>query len=724
MRRIVIRITVCAVFAGCLFFLMNSRFKSHRAFRWFDKLGFHDVKGCKLVRVERGEGYYHVPGFAASPCREGFLVNDDNEQFTILTLDLFLLTLHKPDENTPIYRQFSYKELDLREFAQRYPSADTVDKGGDTFSSRYPLLENRAQAFVLAWACYRNGHKKLATELCGEALTSETFRTIPYGSTPMGGSWDHAAREKAKGDLTGLLQKDIGHALTWRAVVAFDDLSVSRPELLKKFETIVKHCRKSRTRRLAKETVNILQQMIREDAAHSKKPHVPFEQMSSEDRIADLIFHLRNQNGKQYGYPGVLYVLDDPRTDDNPAEQLLEIGYDAVPQLIEALEDYRLTRSVSCHRPYYFSHHVYRVNDCALEIIELIARRSFYGRSYVEHLSKDGGVRNDSRDWGSDTNVSSEQKTAVIRKEIEFWWRQLQSKGEKQLLIDAAGKGGRLVTGQAALLVEKYPAAAAEPLIEGARHCEEDYIRSRFIQLLGKLDVKKTESFFYEQIKEKYFPRSRIEAVRILYDLGKLDVLATILKAWEQLLIEREDPPAPPPGDERTGAANPAYMEYMAGLSDGTMYSYIEDGLRNIAQFLVDSEVTEAIAVLGKDMQQLSIYQREEIIEHIGDKIGQIKKRLDKEELLYQEDLGHTALPALERLLVSSLHDTEVREGLSAYQYGKDYKDPRICDIAALTLWCHFADKYEFDIESPQSIRDKQIQKCIETWEASNSPAN
>lgn len=56
MRRTVIRITVCAVFAGCLIFLMNSRFKSHRAFKWFDKLGFPAVKGCKLVRVERGEG--------------------------------------------------------------------------------------------------------------------------------------------------------------------------------------------------------------------------------------------------------------------------------------------------------------------------------------------------------------------------------------------------------------------------------------------------------------------------------------------------------------------------------------------------------------------------------------------------------------------------------------------------------------------------------------------
>ncbi|MEE9403197.1 MAG: hypothetical protein V3V47_08370 [Desulfobacteria bacterium] len=718
MRRTVIRITVCAVFAGGLFFLMNSRFKSHRAFKWFDKLGFPDVKGCKLVRVEQGEGFYHVPGFAASPCREGFLVNDDKKQFTVLTLDLFLLTLDKPNENIPIYRQFRCEELDLQEFAQRYPSADTVDKGGDSFSSRYPLLETRAQAFVLAWACYRNGYKKLATELCREVLTSQTFRTIPFGSTPMGGSWDHAEREKAKGDLAGLLQKDIGHALTWRAVVAFDDLSVSRPELLKKFETIVKHCPKSRTRRFAKGIVKILQQMIREDAAHSKKPHVPIEQMSSEDRIADLIFHLRDQNGKQYGHPGVLYVLDDPRADQSPADQLFEMGYDAVPQLIEALEDYRLTRSVSCHRPYYFSHHVYRVNDCALEIIELIARRSFYGRSYIEHMSKDGGVRNDSRDWGSDAKVSSEQKIAVICKEIESWWRQLQTKGEKQLLIDAARTGGHLVTGQAALLVKKYPDAAAEPLMEGARHCEEDYTRSNFIRLLGKLDGRRVETFLYEQIEEKTFPRTRVEAARILYDRGKLDVIATILKAWEQLLIDRERRPLSPGGSGPRDVVTLEDMEY------GAKYSYIDDGLRHISQFLVDSEVKEAIEVLGRDMQQLSIYQRTEIIDHIGNKLGEIIKRLDEEELLHQEDLGHTALPVMEKLLVSLLHDTEVQEGLSSYRYGKDYKNPRVCDTAALMLWHHFVDKYEFDIESPESIRDKQIQKCIKTWEASNSPAD
>ena len=713
MRRTVITITVCAVFAGCLIFLMNSRFKSHRAFKWFDKLGFPDVKGCKFVKIEPDQHWLNIPGFTGTFAREGFLLSEDSETFKILALDLFIHTLDKNNPDMP-WTSFAYRELDLEKYAEKCLKAPAGFFHGEHTSFEYPLLQERTQVFVLAWTCWRNGHKKLAYDLCDQVLDIEPRSNT--GLMSMWDTWIHTLRRRKS--LITALQRDIGHALMWRAVIAFGDPAIGRDELCEQFERIVKCCSKSEHRKQAAEYARMLRKMIKEDTAHVGPDHPAVDQMSQTELIADLVFHLRDQCGKQYAWPGHFSVLNDFSNRKSPAEQLVDIGYDAAPQLVEALDDYSFSRSVGCWRPHFFNHDVLRVNDCALEVIEIIARRSFYGRSYVGYLSQDGRVANDYRDWGADTNVSSEKKVAVIRKEIESWWHQLQTKGEKQLLIDAARAGGRLVTGQAALLIEKYPAAAAEPLIEGARCCEEDYTRSRFIQLFGQLDGEKVESFLYEQMGEKTFPQSRVEAARVLYDRGKLDVIATILKAWEQLLIDRERRPLSPGGPGPRDVVTLEDMEY------GAQYSYIDDGLRHISQFLIDSEVTEAIEVLGRDMQQLSIYQRTEIIGNIGNKIGETIKRLDEEELLHQEDLEHTALPIMEKLLVSLLHDTEVQEGLSSYRYGKDYKNPRVCDTAALMLWHHFVDKYEFDIESPQSIRDKQIQKCIKTWEASNSLAD
>lgn len=64
--------------------------------------------------------------------------------------------------------------------------------------------------------------------------------------------------------------------------------------------------------------------------------------------------------------------------DDSPALRLANKGYAAVPQLIEALDDDRLTRSVECWRSFVYSHKILRVSDCAEQILKRIAGRSFY----------------------------------------------------------------------------------------------------------------------------------------------------------------------------------------------------------------------------------------------------------------------------------------------------------------------------------------------------------
>src|SRR4029077_20857770 len=106
-------------------------------------------------------------------------------------------------------------------------------------------------------------------------------------------------------------------------------------------------------------------------------------QLGKEEQVAELIFQLRDQNGHPFMQPGSCDIFDrfGGSKKDTAAHKLVKIGYDAVPQLIEHLDDQRFTRSVGFHRNFYFSHHVLRVSDCALEILEEIAAQHFWTAS-------------------------------------------------------------------------------------------------------------------------------------------------------------------------------------------------------------------------------------------------------------------------------------------------------------------------------------------------------
>ena len=52
------------------------------------------------------------------------------------------------------------------------------------------------------------------------------------------------------------------------------------------------------------------------------------------------------------------------------AQQLCEIGYDAIPSLIDHIDDDTLTRSVDYGRYHVFSHRVLTVGECCRQIID------------------------------------------------------------------------------------------------------------------------------------------------------------------------------------------------------------------------------------------------------------------------------------------------------------------------------------------------------------------
>ena len=124
------------------------------------------------------------------------------------------------------------------------------------------------------------------------------------------------------------------------AVLKFGTPEVSRAELLDEFRRFKKNFPDSQHIERAQDTAELLEQMVREDKEHAQLKQPPFDEMTTEQQVAELIFQLRDQNGQQWGQPGSCDFFNDSRGAESPASQLLEIGFDAVPQLIEAIEEY------------------------------------------------------------------------------------------------------------------------------------------------------------------------------------------------------------------------------------------------------------------------------------------------------------------------------------------------------------------------------------------------
>jgi hypothetical protein len=161
----------------------------------------------------------------------------------------------------------------------------------------------------------------------------------------------------------------------WKIYRGFGDPDIKREDLLRQSEAFLRDFPDSRHASRAKESVVILKRMAAETMPPPSKP------------IERLIFQLRDQNGMQVTQPGTCDIFfwdrmrdmdqkatpdESPRFDRSPARKLVDIGYEAVPALIDHIDDDTFTRSVEFHRSFYFSHRVLRVRDCVMPILDEI----------------------------------------------------------------------------------------------------------------------------------------------------------------------------------------------------------------------------------------------------------------------------------------------------------------------------------------------------------------
>ena len=364
-------------------------------FKWFSTLEIPDVRDHPFVRlVVRGTNGI---GQSSQNLPAGFLLNNNGDFFTILTLSLAEYT-YTNTWNKQIGLQVGTTNLDLRSQVVEWKLTHTAGKtrhvGG--------VLSDQATVFVMAWECWRKGYEADAQQFYKEAKQMGKQQSSPDGEV-------EAFRLR--------LEKDLGYALmvyamksfaTWGSWGMLGIHPSSRPELLSQFERIENHFGHSEYHEKAVEIAARLRKMIQEDEQHTTILAKDLGSLPVNDRVQELIFQLRNQDGAQLDVPGRCNIfLDECYGTNTPAHQLVRIGYPAVPQLIAALDDRNLTRAVTANYCYGALISVLTVGDCSERVLNRITGRSF-----------------------ETTDISTEYTAQKAKKDAEKWWIDFQQKGK------------------------------------------------------------------------------------------------------------------------------------------------------------------------------------------------------------------------------------------------------------------------------------------------------
>jgi hypothetical protein len=653
---------------GCLILLLAALGEANppvpdegiqEAYAWFDTLGFPDLARSKYVKVATGNWWRSGEDPPQNSYQYAFLLKEEGQTFTVFTTALATQTFKKTPPGTPEHERVGFEEADLKKVVDAYLKELQKPSDDSRFLRRFgERIGEGAKLFIIARACAQRGYAEQARQMAGQAQ-----------------KWLEVGRPDKPQSLRQQLCDAFAHSLLWRAVEDFGDPTISRKELLARFEKIAKDFPEAkglppadddakvnpahgRHGMMARHYADLLKNMVAEDEAHARKPAKPEQERTRQERIGELIFRLRDQNGHQWSQPGACNIFATNEDGfsygegNSPAHQLVKIGYDAVPQLIDVLEDERLTRSVGFHRNFYFSHHVLRVGDCALAILQRISGRRFWeGTSTTAGMTKD-------------------QQAAETKKKVQAWWAEFQKKGEKQMLIEGVQAGGYDSVDQGRMLRDRYPDAALDALVEGVAKAPNEWVRTSLIEIVAGIKGERTLAFLRGLLKAPDL-QTRVDAARGLLTQGHDDGIQPMIREWQRV-------PATTEGGEGNGS---------------------------LIGFLAHCGRAEAIQALGANLRKRPVDERMSILEAVAE-VGNDEKKPPSPAVVAARD----------ELLVQALTDTAERRGMSGTWGDKSFSDPRLCDVAGHLLSRLWKQPDAFDLSGTLRTRDRQRVELQNAW--------
>ena len=609
---------------------------------WLDSLGYQDLSEAPIVKVATGEWTQRADEPKQNRFKIGFLIAENETEFTIIDLSGSEITYAVKVGDVEAFESVYFDPLDIVEAAQeRINSAEENEQLLRGFRTFNGMTSETFETVFFARACAAQGHDRTAHELF--ELSKQQVKKEGRGRF---------------GEVIKFLKEDQANTRMWRAVLAFEDPSITRPQLLEKFQDIVDHFPESKHAERATETADLLKKMIAEDKEHVNQKVPSLDELEGDALVAELIFQLRTQNGRQWSQPGACNIFLDEREKNSPAEQLVALGLDAVPQLIEAMDDQRFTRSVGFHRNFYFSHHVLRVGDCAEQILFRIAGRGFYARDHTNGaMVKDG-------------------KAQTTKERVKAWWKEVQEKGEEQVLIEAVSSGDNDSAEQARVLIKRYPDSAVNAIRKGLSvKSAHDWVTRAMIKRLDELGTEEALNVVAEQLVEGPTSLTKIEAARVLFKNGrKTTAIEQMMREWKEYAPPKKRDP-------------------------------FDDPQTELAKFLLRSGSVEAVEAVTKDFTQLKTRRKFDVI------FSFTRKKLSSSNDAYAK--------SVEAWLISCLQITDEADRHGSFG-SKFFSNPRICDMAGYVLTENWPESYNCQLDGEVRERDKARFAAINHWRKAN----
>lgn len=332
------------------------------ALAWLDTIGLPPAAGLRFVEVRTGE-WCQVGDEAPQNTTElALLLHDDGRTFRVLTLDLEERSFVRTPAGTAAAEEVGFVERTPQQVAEQLKHGEDERDEREPWRLRgVPSLSRELRRLVALRVCVAN-----------RAVHPAAWLTAMLRERP---------------SLPQQLAAELAHVTWWRIVLQFDDPAVAYPTLLEQVDRYLRHFPKHQHSEEAEATQRTLQRMQTEAANHVSPPDLAA--LPQAERIAELIYRLRDQDGWQPGQPAFCSVFGHRRVTDSPAHRLCDEGFAAVPALVAALADDTFTRSVAYHRDFHYSHRVLRIGDAAHQILRAITGVWFPDHAAAEAFARE-----------------------------------------------------------------------------------------------------------------------------------------------------------------------------------------------------------------------------------------------------------------------------------------------------------------------------------------------
>jgi hypothetical protein len=483
---------------------------------WLESLEWPDLKGKPYVEIMIGRQHRErfspqarasVDELVDGPKVRGFLLAEDEKAFTLFA-----------DGTTP--------RCDLRDYPWPF-AVQRIEKAWPQAIADYQVTSRVIELPVAVEEAIVAAHRSIGKSETGNIWPSKISpRVALFGLArwcAKVGRADLAARLDAEvltfdgpAPFRVTVENEIAHTLLWKAMADLGELgvvppmeSVQRPELLVEFTRIARDFPGSADHAEAERLSGTLRKMMAEDETHAPVPYEKLMKMNKEEQAREWIFAMRDV---QY-FPS--YMTDMPAA--RPADQLAKLGLAAVPALLEALEDPRLTRSIYRASDRGCPPGVMTFGDCAVDALSQIAARNFG----FEQFSVPA-VRRDQAEGR--------------RRTILAWWQNVRQEGEKAVLIRSVRGGGGDAYEKAEQLREIDVDTAVKAVAAGLHATTSEVVRSHLLYVLEEIKSADTTALLRQEMLHSRHAQCRVDAAWELFERGEKDVAPAMLaelRQWE-----------------------------------------------------------------------------------------------------------------------------------------------------------------------------------------------